>query len=54
MEGPDQVSLMNDPVFEVTQEVDGGYFAECLTENIVTAGNTWNELRTTVRGYFFR
>ena len=25
---------MSDLVFEVTQEEDGGFFAECLTENI--------------------
>jgi predicted RNase H-like HicB family nuclease len=48
---------MNELVFEVTQEGDGGYCAECLTESIVTEGNTWNELRDNVReavrGYFF-
>lgn len=44
-------------VFEVTEEVDGGYVAECLTESIVTEGDTWEELRAnvkdTVAGYFF-
>jgi hypothetical protein len=48
---------MNELVFEVTQEGDGGYCAECLTESIVTEANTWNELRDNVReavrGYFF-
>jgi len=48
---------MNELVFEVTQEGDGGYCAECLTESIVTEGNTWNELRANVReavrGYYF-
>ena len=44
-------------VFEVTQEADGGYVAECLTENIVTQGDNWEELRANVKdavkGYFF-
>jgi predicted RNase H-like HicB family nuclease len=44
-------------IFEVTQEVDGGFVAECLTENIVTQGDSWAELRANVRdaveGYFF-
>jgi predicted RNase H-like HicB family nuclease len=44
-------------IFEVTQEADGGYVAECLTESIVTQGNTWAELRANVKdaveGYFF-
>jgi len=48
---------MNELVFEVTQEADGGYCAECLTESIVTEGTTWDELRKNVReavrGYFF-
>jgi hypothetical protein len=35
-------------IFEVTQEVDGGSVAECLTESIVTQGDTWDELRTMV------
>ena len=48
---------MDELVFEVTQEADGGYCAECLTESIVTEGNTWDEVRANireaVRGYFF-
>ena len=39
---------MADLVFEVVQDVDGGYCAECLTENIVTQGDTWEELRANV------
>ena len=46
-----------DLVFEVIQEADGGYVAECLTENIVTQADTWEELRANVKnaveGYFF-
>jgi hypothetical protein len=39
---------MPELIFEVVQEVDGGYCAECLTENIFTEGNTWDELRNNV------
>ena len=48
---------MNEIVFEVTQESDGGYCAECLTEPIFTQGDTWPELRTNVKeaveAYYF-
>ena len=44
-------------VFSVTQESDGGYAAECLSHDIFTQGNTWDELRRhvleAVAGYFF-
>ena len=43
------MSRMNDLVFEVTQESDGGFVAECLTEAIFTQTDTWAELRSTVR-----
>lgn len=36
-------------VFTVTQETDGGYVAECLSHDIFTQGNTWDELRANVR-----
>ena len=36
-------------VFEVIQESDGGFVAECLTESIVTQADTWEELRENVR-----
>lgn len=39
---------MRELVFEVVQEADGGYCAECLTENIFTGGDTWDELRENV------
>jgi hypothetical protein len=35
-------------VFEATQEADGGYCAGCLTENIFTQADTWEELRKNV------
>lgn len=40
---------MNEIVFEVTQEEDGGFVAECLTEAIVTQADTWDDLRQNVR-----
>jgi hypothetical protein len=39
---------MPELVFEVVQEADGGYCAECLTENIFTEGDTWEALRKNV------
>lgn len=39
---------MAELVFEVAQDADGGYRAECLTENIFTQGDTWEELRGNV------
>jgi predicted RNase H-like HicB family nuclease len=39
---------MADLVFEAVQEADGGYSAECLTENIFTQGETWEVLRKNV------
>ncbi len=48
---------MAELVFEVTQEADGGYCAECLTHEIFTQANSWEELRENVReavrAYFF-
>ena len=43
------MTIMGEIIFEVTQEGDGGYCAECLTESIVTQGNSWEELRANVR-----
>lgn len=40
---------MNELVFEVTQEADGGFVAECLSESIFTQAETWNELRRNVQ-----
>lgn len=48
---------MSELVFEVTQEQDGGFCAECLSENIFTQGDSWDALRQNVReavrGYYF-
>ncbi len=40
---------MRELVFDVTQEVDGGFVAECLTESIFTQADTWEELRGNVQ-----
>jgi predicted RNase H-like HicB family nuclease len=40
---------MSELIFEVTQEEDGGFVAECLTESIFTQGDTWVDLRRNVK-----
>ncbi|HEY2856973.1 MAG TPA: 2-phospho-L-lactate guanylyltransferase [Terracidiphilus sp.] len=40
---------MREIVFEVTQEADGGYFAEAIGESIFTQADTWDALKTNVR-----
>ena len=40
---------MQDLVFEVTQDADGGYVAEALGESIITEADTWEKLRSNVR-----
>jgi hypothetical protein len=40
---------MNEIVFEITQEADGGFTAECLTEGIFTEANSWEGLRRIVK-----
>ena len=48
---------MNELVFQVTQEGDGGFVAECLSEDIFTQADTWDELRGNIReavaAYYF-
>ena len=48
---------MNELVFSVTQEADGGYVAECSQEPIFSQGAYWEELceavRYAVRGWRF-
>jgi len=36
-------------VFQVTQEADGGYVAECLSENIFTQADCWDDLKANVK-----
>ncbi|MCI0746362.1 MAG: hypothetical protein L0Y58_13250 [Verrucomicrobia subdivision 3 bacterium] len=44
-------------VFSITQEEDGGFVGECLSHDIFTQGDTWDELRKNVQeavsAYFF-
>jgi hypothetical protein len=40
---------MKELVFEMTQEEDGGYVAECLSEEIFCQADSWQELRANVR-----
>lgn len=40
---------MQELVFEVTQEADGGFVAEALGESIITEDDSWVSLRTNVR-----
>lgn len=50
MLAPDvQLAAMNELVFQVTQEGDGGFVAEALGESIFTQADSWDELRINVR-----
>lgn len=44
-------------VFSLSQESDGGYVAECLSHDIFTEGDTWEDVRqnvlAAVNAYFF-
>jgi predicted RNase H-like HicB family nuclease len=40
---------MNEIVFAVTQEAEGGFVAECLTESIFTQADDWEALRQNVK-----
>jgi len=48
---------MDDLIFDVIQESDGGYCAECRTESIFAEADTWPALRVdvraAVRAFFF-
>jgi len=44
-----QIQGVGEIVFEVTQESEGGFSAECLTESIFTQGDTWAEVRANVK-----
>lgn len=45
----DNLLSMNEVIFEVTQEADGGYVAEALGESIFTEADTWEQLRANVK-----
>ncbi len=36
-------------VFEVANDSEGGFTAECLSEDIFTQAENWDELRTSVK-----
>ena len=36
-------------VFSVTQEADGGFVAECLSHDIFTQADHWDQLRANAR-----
>jgi predicted RNase H-like HicB family nuclease len=36
-------------VFSITQEADGGFVGECLSHDIFTQGDTWEQLRVNVQ-----
>jgi dephospho-CoA kinase len=40
---------MNELVFEIAQESDGGFTAEALGESIFTQAENWEELKANVR-----
>ena len=48
---------MKELIFEVTQEADGGFFAEAIGEAIFTQADNWDALKTNaqeaVQAYFF-
>ena len=52
-----RITMKSTIVVEVTQEEDGGFIAEGLTENIFTQADTWAELKENVieavKGYYF-
>ncbi len=52
-----KLGIMNEIVFDVTQESDGGFVAECLSESIFTQADNWAELRRSVKeavaAYYF-
>ena len=54
---PRRIMRFMEIVFSITQEEDGGFVAECLSHDIFTQGNNWDELRANVReavtAYFF-
>ncbi len=51
-----RISVM-EIVFSIYQENDGGFVAECLSHDIFTQADSWDELRSNVQdavtGYFF-
>ena len=42
-------TTMNELVFEIVQEADGGFTAEALGESIFTQADSWAELKANVK-----
>jgi hypothetical protein len=40
---------MDEIIFQVDQDINGGFTADCVTEAISTQAHTWEELRTNVK-----
>ena len=40
---------MNEIIFEIAQDADGGFTAESIGESIFTQADSWEELRANVR-----
>lgn len=36
-------------IFAGTEDINGWFVAECMTESIVTQGESWDELRASVK-----
>lgn len=49
--------MQSELIFEVVQEADGGFCAQCLTRDIFAEADSWEALRDEVReavaAYFF-
>ena len=43
------MAMENELIFEVTQEADGGFCAQCLTRDIFAEADNWPALREDVR-----
>ena len=41
--------MQTELVFEISREGDGGFVAECLSEDVITQADTRDELRLNVR-----
>ena len=40
---------MNEIVFEITEDAEGGFSAEAIGESIFTQADSWNELKANVK-----
>lgn len=40
---------MNEIIFEVTEDAEGGFTAEAIGESIFTQAETWDELKANVK-----